>query len=240
MSSIRLGFLHTALHAGCASAVARVIEAHGYEINYIDLTRDEAKEALFNNQLDIYASVWLPEDDDLLNGNYRSVGDLYQPISSWLTIGDVTVGADGKISGDAIYIAESVNKFYAEAVTAFKRTAQKDVTMIDDALLYHQMNHATQQNQNVLVAAMQPGAVFFDARFTHMVAGLPELGPALRAPLLISENFEESGDPDLIDELSELMLGAKVMSALDYAITVEGADPEDAAEAWQRGRLIPR
>ncbi len=92
MGVIKLGFLHTALHAGCASAVARVIEAHGFEIDYVDLTRGDVKDALFTNQLDIYASTWLPMDDDLLNGNYRAVGDLYQPLPSWLTVGDVTVG----------------------------------------------------------------------------------------------------------------------------------------------------
>lgn len=240
MGVIKLGFLHTALHAGCASAVARVIEAHGFEVDYVDLTRGDVKDALFTNQLDIYASTWLPMDDDLLNGNYRAVGDLYQPLPSWLSVGDVVIGENGAVTCDAIYAAKSIRHLYADALQAFERTSHKDVTIIDDETLYHQLNHAAQQNQRVLVAAMQPHAAFFDARFQLIESGLPALGAPMRAPLLISENLAECGDPDLFDELSEMMLGVKVMSALDYAITVEGVDPEDAAESWQRGRLIPR
>lgn len=47
-------------------------------------------------------------------------------------------------------------------------------------------------------------------------------------------------EQDLLDELDELMLSAKIISAMDYAMRVEGMTADEAAEAWQRGKLLPR
>lgn len=88
--------------------------------------------------------------------------------------------------------------------------------------------------------ATQPHAVFHTDLLTVIEDPAHLLGGEMSARMIMREDVARQADSDLLDELSEMMLGNRVMSALDYVISVEGQDPEGAAEAWQRGRLIGR
>ena len=66
------------------------------------------------------------------------------------------------------------------------------------------------------------------------------LGAEQQARLLIRGDLRASLDPDLVDELDELTLGNKVVSAMAHAMQIQGMSAEAAADAWQRGKLTPR
>ena len=66
------------------------------------------------------------------------------------------------------------------------------------------------------------------------------LGTDQEARLLIRHDLHEVLDSDLIDELEALTLGNKVVSAMAHAMRIQGMSAEEAADAWQRGKLTPR
>jgi glycine betaine/proline transport system substrate-binding protein len=68
-------------------------------------------------------------------------------------------------------------------------------------------------------------------------AHLSALGPEQEARLLIRSEIRNLLDSDLIDELDELTLGNKVVSAMAHAVRTGGMSADEAADAWQRGKL---
>lgn len=241
MTHMTIGHLYTSLHAGCASAVTRVLEAHDIDVDFLDLDPDDVADALDKGDVDLLVSAWFPRDAGLVKGQARVIGDLYQPRASFSALGPLgPVGSLGVQDVDRIITTEDAKDFLTPALERLPALAMVPIEVVGDAALLARLETARNAAEKPLIVVMQPHAVYH-AGFLHPVDdpdGL--LGPALSARMILGEGAASCTDSDLIDELSEMMLGNKVMSALDYAITVEGQDPEDAAESWQRGRLIPR
>ena len=239
MTTITLGYLGTALHAGCASAVARVLDAHEAEVDFIDADRKGLPAMLEEGAIDLLVSAWLPRDADLVQYGMRVLGTLYKPYYCWASyetfpdIGAVSSNTvDKVIAGRAD--AEQVGKLMAET------PALADIALVlcDDEALYATVQAARDAGEKTLVFLAQPHALFHDESFQPVVD--PRLTAEMEACMLVRETVAACADQDMLDELSEMTLGNKVMSALDYAIQIDGMDPEEAAEAWQRGRLVSR
>nr|WP_267879891.1 glycine betaine ABC transporter substrate-binding protein [Acetobacter papayae] len=86
----------------------------------------------------------------------------------------------------------------------------------------------------------QPCFLFHQGGFRILTDPKKALSEEQTARLLLRQGLRDELEQDLVDELDELLLSAKIISAMDYAMHVEGMSADEAAEAWQRGRLLPR
>ncbi|GBR49125.1 hypothetical protein AA106556_1940 [Neokomagataea tanensis NBRC 106556] len=236
-----IGHLYTALHAGCASAVARVLEAHDVEVDFLDLDPDDISETLESGEVDLLVSAWFPRDEGIVPAGARVIGNLYQPRASFAAL--TPMGAVNALSAAEVtrlVVAEDTREALDSALKCLPALSSLPIEMVGEAALLARLEKAKAADEKILVAAMQPHAVFHSGLLTLVDDPDEVLGAELSARMVLTGPAAARADSDLIDELSEMMLGNKVMSALDYAIGVEEQDPEDAAESWQRGRLIPR
>ncbi|WP_081775823.1 type 2 periplasmic-binding domain-containing protein [Asaia platycodi] len=108
MTTISLGYLRNALHAGCASAVARVLDAHEVEVEFVDADRGELPALLEEGAIDLLVSAWLPRDADLVQHGMRVLGTIYRPYYCWGSYG--AVSSLDELSGDVletVFVARS-------------------------------------------------------------------------------------------------------------------------------------
>lgn len=239
MTTISLGYLGTALHAGCASAVARVLDAHEVEVDFVDADERELPSMLEEGAIDLLVSAWLPRDAALLQHGMRVLGTLYRPNYCWASFNGLSPIAALNAQDVDLVVAGRSDAERMKALLA--QTPGLDgvsVEICDDAGLHAFVHTAHEEGRRVLVFLAQPHALFNHEAFQPVQD--PRLSEEMEASLLVREAVAACADQDMLDELSEMTLGNKVMSALDYAIQIDGMDPEEAAEAWQRGRLVAR
>lgn len=240
MTSITLGHLRDTLHAGCAAAVARVLDAYEMDVSFVDASPDELPDMLEAGEIDLLVSVWLPRDEKLVNAGFRSLGELYLPQNLWAATAPLPP-IDRIDTGDVacVITTPELAPVVQAALETLPALRGVSIEIVDDEAIYDRVIRFSEARP-CIVALAQPHALFH-ADVLHQIED-PEfrLGREMRACMILREGVASRLDSDMLDELSEMMLGNKVMSALDYLIRVEGVDPEDAAESWQRGRLIPR
>ena len=239
MTTISLGYLRNALHAGCASAVARVLDAHEVEVEFVDADRGELPALLEEGAIDLLVSAWLPRDADLVQHGMRVLGTIYRPYYCWGSYG--AVSSLDELSGDVletVFVARSDAARVQEALAQTPALSGLAPTLCEDEALFETVQGARDAGRKFIVFLAQPHALFYDEAFQPVSD--PRFSEEMEAALLVREAVAACADQDMLDELSEMTLGNKVMSALEYAIQIDNMDPEEAAEAWQRGRLVAR
>ena len=250
MDTVRLGFPDASLHEASAAAVARVLEAHELEVEYVPIAPDALPGALAGSDeggsIDLFAAAWLPLTDAAMvaSGHMEPLGLLYRPAFIWTAadnnlanIGDIVAAAslDRRIcvssTGPAALLAARALKAYGLDAAGFVLEQVSD----DAALEWAEAADPTR-----IVPLCRPHALLHRSGLHALEDPLAALGPEQEARLLIRHDLRDILDSDLIDELDELTLGNKVVSAMAYAMRVEGMSAEEAADAWQRGKLTPR
>lgn len=241
MTTITLGHLRNALHAGCASAVARVLDAHGVEVEFVDADAAELPGLLDEGAIDLLVSAWLPRDIGLVQHGMKVLGLLYRPVY-------VFASAFAREAIDVLS-AQDAGRFIVgrddlpllkKALETLPLLQSLPIEVCADEGLYDCVSDAIEAGERFVLVAAQPHAVFHRNDVHVLQDDASRLGSEMEASMMVRETVAACADQDMLDELSEMTLGNKVMSALDYAIQVEDTDPEEAAEAWQRGRLVPR
>jgi len=244
MTEITLGHLRDSLHAGCAAAVARVLDAHEVGVSFFDLDRAEVAAAMASGEVDLLVSAWMPGPDDaLVSPSTRVIGELYKPIYVWALTWDhgaASIADVPKLGADRLITTPELAPVFDAVKAGALGGCNFAVEFCDDDAVYERVRRAIGQGERAIVALEQPHAVFHTEGLTVLDDPAHVLGRERSARIVLRESVAACADPDMLDELDEMMLGNKVMSALDHAIRVEGTDPEEAAEAWQRGRLLPR
>ncbi|WP_182040686.1 glycine betaine ABC transporter substrate-binding protein [Bombella mellum] len=241
MSYLTVGHLYTALHAACASGVARVIEANGEDVAYADLGNEERLQALDEGEIDILVSAWFPQDEDILKHGHEVIGSLYHPELNFSALTSAGKG-QGWTAGDfsSLVTTAEARPFVERVLERRADLKELPFEVVATENVLSRLKQDEEAGKCPLVAVWQPHAVFH----TDMLDSLPDGdlldGQVQTARLVLRKGFRDEVDEDLIDELSIMMLSNKVMSALDHAVSVDGMGPEEAAESWQRGRLIPR
>lgn len=235
VSHLAIGHLYTALHAACASAVARVVEANGVDVSYVDLSDDEREDALAQHEVDILVSAWMPHDQDLLRDGREAIGDLYQP---QLVLSSLQ-GSDQN-AYTRIITTENCLSYVTRAQKERSHLQELPIETVGEGALIDRLQQAKEKQENPLVAVWQPHAVFHQNMLEPLEGGDLLNGQSISAQIILRDGLRDDVDEDLLDEMSIMMLGTRVMNALDYSVTIDGQDPEEAAEAWQRGRLLPR
>ncbi|AOX20120.1 glycine betaine ABC transporter substrate-binding protein [Kozakia baliensis] len=241
MTAITLGHLRDALHAGCASAVARVLDAYEVEVDFVDADADELPGMLDNGEIDLLVSAWLPRDAGFVQHGMRLIGLLYRPVYVWAStkpLGPIDTLTSEQV-GRFITVSQDAPRLKA-ALAMLPNLAGTPVETCDEEVLYERVSAAAEAGEALVAMIAQPHALFHTDMLHVLEDAQERLGGEMEARMMVRETVAACADSDMLDELSEMTLGNKVMSALDYTIQVEGVDPEDAAEAWQRGRLVPR
>lgn len=241
MSYLTIGHLYTALHAACASGVARVVEANGEAVAYADMGADERLQALDDGEIDILVSAWFPQDDEMLSHGHEVIGSLYHPELKFSALKKAGRGAGWQASDFTSLLTTEAARPHVEKMSEQHPGLKElplDVVAVEEVL--PRLQQAEQAGQCPLVAIWQPHAVFHTDTLEILPEGDLLAGQVQTARLVLRKGLRGEVDEDMLDELSIMMLSNKVMSALDYAVSVDGMGPEEAAESWQRGRLIPR
>ncbi|GBQ26741.1 glycine/betaine ABC transporter periplasmic protein [Acetobacter estunensis NRIC 0472] len=246
-----LAYRNTPLHAAVAAAVARVLEAYDLEPDYLTGDGPSLAQMMGQGEIDIFATVWLPgEDEKFLSAAVEPLGCLYRPAFAFFVaeradspLNGLTSVADVAASGAARHLItpESLLSHVRQMVAAYGLTeAGFTIETQPDEQAFSAIAAAVKSGEPVIAPLFSP---------CHLIHSLPLRplddpkkagGNELEARLLISQAFRETADQDLVDELDELTLGNKVVSALDEAVRHLDMSPDEAAEEWQRGKLLPR
>ena len=246
MDVIRLGYPDAALHEASAAAVARVLEAHELEVEYAPAAPDADA---VGDDVDLFASAWLPRTDAALlaSGRMRPLGVLYRPILLWSVAG-------GDARHDARSIADlAASRHFERRILAptgpIARAAPQVLAayrldragyVVETVSERQAFDWAQAGEPGRVVPMCRPHALLHASALRPLEDPLDALGPEQQASLLIREELGATLDPDLIDELEALTLGNRVVSAMAHAMRIEAMSAEQAADAWQRGKLTPR
>jgi len=247
MTTIALGYPDTILHEATAAAVARVLEANDAEVDFVCGSHADMVAQLKSGEIDMFVAGWFPDvDSALLGGDLIAMGQLYRPLyticvpeaaSSIASIADATTD----VFAAEIVTPESMAAQVRNAVGAYGLTERGFTLNIrpdEEAFAY--ASGVVERGEAVLLPLPQPNFLFHDGRIVTLADPKGALGAEQIAQIVLSRAVRDALDSDMIDELDELTLGVKVISALDCAMRREGLTAEAAAEAWQRGRLLPR
>ena len=246
MEQVRLGYLDAPLHEASAAAVARVLEAHDLEVEYVPADPAGLDAAFDADDMDLFACAWLPLTDAALltSGRMEPIGLLYRPAFIWCVASDGPVGIgdlasaafmDRRIpvpaSGPTAELAHHVLQAYGLDVAGFRIEPVSDA----EALAWAESGDPAR-----IIPLCRPHHLLHAGKLRALDDPQGALGPEQEARLLIRHALRDSMDPDLLDELDALTLGNRVVSAMAYAMRIGGLSAEQAADAWQRGKLTPR
>lgn len=248
MEHVRLGYPDAALHEASAAAVARVLEAHELEVEYVPIAADAVAGTVSGAgaAIDLFASAWLPTTDAplLASGRMLPLGTLYRPAFIWCVAGagpatiadlDAAASMDRRIlvdgSSPSAALADHVLHAYAldRAGYVVERVSGQAAT-----------DWARAADPSRIVPLSRPHDLLHASGMRALEDPIAALGPEQEARLLIRRELRTELDGDLIDELEALTLGNRVVSAMAHVMRIDGLSAEAAADAWQRGKLTPR
>ena len=252
MTSVTLGHLDNSVQQASAAAVARVLEAYDLEVEYVAAPRAEMEEHMRRGDVDLFVSAWLPDVDAGFVApelGMEAFGQLSRPVFGFCvpeaaatgitSLADL--GAAGCPVGREIVAPASVIDLVRQVVAAYNLTeAGYTIASRPDAQAGDHAAHVLEGSLPEIIPVWQPSFVHYGQRLVTLEDPKAACGPEQEARILIRSAIRADMDSDLLDELDELTLGNKVVSALDHAMRTEGMSAEDAAEAWQRGKLLPR
>lgn len=249
MTSLTLAYPETTVHEATAAAIIRVLEANDVEPDIVTGPKDVLTDMLKKGEVDFYVSAWLPDEDaDMLAPGIIPLGNLFRPAAHCcisaedtpLTSLDDVAQAGPELSRTIITPAslqqhmENVLQQYGLDTVGFS------LKVLPDEAALAELNAALKREELVLMPLFQPCFLFHIGGFRILNDPKNALGGEQDARILIRAETKDEMEQDLLDELDELMLSAKIISAMDYAMRVEGMTADEAAEAWQRGKLLPR
>lgn len=252
MTSVNLGFFDTPIHEATAAAIIRVFEAHG--INNIELiTGDYADlfSALKQGEIDVFASVWLPDVHTTWSSALsamKPIGNLYQPSLFWSVpaavanqIQSIDELANNTTIERKIIVAESIFDFTKEIFDGYDlNRAGYHLHGAEDEEAIQSYQKAIDQGKPVIIPLFQPSILDIKEKLCHLQDPKKLLKSTQNACILIRSEITHTLDSDLIDELEAMSLGNQVVQAMEEAMRTKDMDAHEAAEAWQRGKLIVR
>ncbi|MBV0889040.1 glycine betaine ABC transporter substrate-binding protein [Komagataeibacter oboediens] len=252
MTTVTLGHLDNTLQQASAAAVARVLEAYELEIEYVVAARAEMVEHMRRGDVDLFVSAWLPDVDAAFLApdlGMEAFGQLYRPAFGWCVPEAAATGitsvaqlaGEGCPIGREIVTPESILDRVRQVVAAYNLTeAGYTIASRPDAEACDHAAHILAGGLPEIIPTWQPSFLHYGQRLVQLDDPKGTFGAEQDARILLRSAIRGDMDQDLLDELDELTLGNKVVSALDHAMRFDGMSADEAAEAWQRGKLLPR
>ncbi len=254
-SSITLGHLDSRQHEAAAAAVLRVLEAHDLEVAMVAANRETMIKHIAGGRIDLLATAWLPEIDEAwADPAYMEImgGVLYRPLLLWAlptaaglsgldAIADL---ADPGLAGGVdrtVVLSRRLETYGQRVMEQYGlEAAGYRLELVDNEVAYASAAKALDAATPTILPLWQPHALMHRGRMRVLNDPKQALGGRREARLLLRRGLRDTLDADLLDELDELTLGNPVVSALEYAMRNDGMTADQAAEAWQRGKLTPR
>ncbi|QNT77631.1 type 2 periplasmic-binding domain-containing protein [Entomobacter blattae] len=241
--NFRLGYINTLRHELNAAVILRVLDAYGIDT---DLTTGEGRElaSMFaKGELDMVVSLWLPDYDAALFpiADSELIGDLYT--SSLCIAGPNTGGVENckalmGLQNAKLYVADGYRQWVGHFLDRYELLPSQIELL---SLPEQDEQFSTRIGKEAHSYYCWPEGSFLASLAGKALADpLRVLPVSQKAQLLIHRSSRKNFDSDLFDELEGLLLGQKVLFALEEAVIQKGMTPAEAAEAWQRGRLIGR
>lgn len=249
MTTITIGHPDSIIHEATAAAIIRVLEANDIEPEIVIGPKSALGEMLQAGEVDLYVSAWLPgEDTSLLGAGVTPLGALFNPsVSCSVSQEDSPLAsladlAQAPASLSRTLIIQKSLEPQAKAMLAAYNLEQAGFTLntMSDEQALAAIATALGNKENILMLLTQPCYLFHQGGFKILNDPQKVLSQEMTARMLLRPGLADELDQDVKDELDELMLSAKVISAMDFAIRTEGLSADDAAESWQRGKLLPR
>ncbi len=252
MTTVTLGHPETILHAAAAAAVVRVLEAYDLDVEYVTGSRDDLTAAMKAGGIDLFVSAWLPDVDVVWADpslGMDPLGELYKPVFGWFmpegcapgVVSIADLGLDDGVVNRNIVAAESVLERVRLGVGSYGLTERGfTIDARPDEEAWQYAAKAIETGEAAVLPLWQPHFLHHGGRLRPLEDPRTVLAGEQAARMLVRREARAELDSDLLDELDELMLGHKVVSALEYAVRCDGMTGDEAAEAWQRGKLLPR
>ncbi|MCP1241286.1 glycine/betaine ABC transporter substrate-binding protein [Acetobacter lambici] len=250
MTSLTLAYPESTIHEATAATIIRVLEANDVEPEIVTGPKQALADLLRKGEIDIYVAAWLPDEDSaLLSPGITQLGSLFRPEAcccisdenSPLTSLSDLAGAAGQGVCRVIVTPQSLAKRMEQALSAYHLAeAGFSLDVLPDEEALARLNVALGAETPSILPLFQPCFLFHQGGLRILDDPKKAMGKEMEATLLLRDGLRNELETDLVDELDELMLSAKIISAMDYAMRVEGMSADEAAEAWQRGKLLPR
>ncbi|MCG0996727.1 glycine betaine ABC transporter substrate-binding protein [Acetobacter persici] len=249
MTTITLAHPDSTVHEATAAAIIRVLEANDVEPEIVIGPKSALADMLKNGEIDLYVSAWLPDDDsDLLAPGVTPLGKLFQPSACCCisredgpVVSLTDVAQAGPELSRTIITPASLRKHVEQMLTDYALAdAGFTLKILPDEEALASITAALNSKDCILMPLVQPCFLFHQGGFRILSDPKGSMGKEQEASMLMRPGLTDDMDQDLQDELDELMLSTKVISAMDFAMRTEGLTADEAAESWQRGKLLPR
>ncbi|WP_406238346.1 glycine betaine ABC transporter substrate-binding protein [Acetobacter orientalis] len=249
MTTLTIGHPDNTIHEATAAAIIRVLEANDVEPEIVIGPKAALSDMLQTGEVDLYVSAWLPgEDEALLTPGVTALGALFNPTlcccisqeeSTLASLADIAHAPD---TLSRTLVTQASLETHAKAMMAAYNLAAAGFTLdvMPDEQAIASLAKSLANQDTVLMLLAQPCYLFHQGGFKILNDPQQALGGEMTARMLLRPGLAAELDQDLKDELDELMLSAKVISAMDFAMRTEGLSADEAAESWQRGKLLPR
>lgn len=252
MDSLKLGFFDSPIHEATAAVVTRVLEAHGItDIEFVTGESAALVQELRAGTIDLFISLWLPDIHGKIiqqNPSLKVIGTLYQPSVFFAlpTIFQEKVPSVKQLlTTDIIHhkivvyealhlVAHQMVAEYGLLETGYQLCFASD----EDIMAAYQEIVCLQKPELMLLS--EPGMLIDSQKFYRLNDQKENLFQKQKASMILNSRWIEIFGNDLMNELEELTLGNQIVRFLEQAMREQGMDAEEAAEAWQRGKLVIR
>ncbi len=251
MKSLKLGFFDNFIGEATASVIIRILEAHG--INDIELITGDYKalmQELATGNIDLFVGVWLPDvHADMLQANpaLKVIGNLYQP-SVYLALPnqfkDWLQSIDKIKSADFLYrdikVSETLYAITYKMMESYDFLGEYQLIPMQDEDAFVAYQEIINAGKPEIMVLHEPGNLNDLKNFYYLEDSKAILNREQKAVMLLNPVWVRQFGDDLIDELEEMILGNQTVQFLEESIRNQGMNADEAAEAWQRGKLIAR
>jgi len=248
---LRIGYIDLSFHAVTAAVIAAILERDGHEVTLTAAPHEKMFEAFGRAEVDLLLSAWLPDSHGKYLAPYelqtRKLGVLYSPYCLWgvpdyvpeadvaqisdLLKPDVLKKMRRRIQG--INPGAGISRFSEAMVKAYELDqAGYAFRPGTEAECFDGFEHAVAGHQWLVIPLWQPQYLHHRYRIRELREPKGLLGGADKATLIVRRDAESLIRPDTLQYLSELTLGNRIVTTLDYRINKEGYSPEQAAQEW--------
>jgi|WetSurMetagenome_2_1015567.scaffolds.fasta_scaffold29614_5 glycine betaine/proline transport system substrate-binding protein len=247
---LRLGHIDLSFHAASAAVVQLVLERYGHKVEGSAAPHEKMFRRFGRAEIDILVSAWLPASHGAylapFEADTRKLTVLYEPYCLWgvpdfvpeaevASISDLLSALalermERRIQG--INPGAGISRFSGAMIDAYGlRAAGYYFKPGSEAECFGAFEKAVADERWVIVPLWSPQYLHHRYRIRVLEDPKGLLGGADAATLIVRRDAEPLIAPAAIRELETLHLGNPTVTALDYAIRVEGLSPAEAARA---------
>lgn len=229
MAEIKIGYAPSIEGAIGLAAVMRILGNNESNISFKDCDEDELIAGLESGELDIAVPVFSSADHSTI----KLLTALYDEGAVLCGLGLKTSELK-ELNGKEVLVAEDVEEHWEElkAKDAELASLKASVVSFDEII-----SKSEDDSAHCFIFIPTP------CDLIHLSTVKPDSTRSItkhKAYIAGAADIKEKVHSLTLDELTQLLVGNTVMSALMWAVECDGQEPEEAVASWQRGHLIGR